>query len=255
VGIPVGVYVRFKRRVDPGKPLVVGLPGMGRVGYIVANYLLEKLGGLEVAEVYSIFFPPQLVIGEDAVGGLFTGRIYDTGKALIFTADTQPQSPEGQNAVSKKVIEVLARRGLTLVLAAAAYVVPHVGRERRVYVVGTDRETLERFTSMGAIALRGGVISGINGIIVGWGRYYGIPGAVLLGETWAPIVEVGEADFRAAKYVVNLIGKFLSVELDLSELDEYAVNVEKRIEAAMARAVSRQEEEERSRYRPSTEVM
>ncbi len=251
----MGVYVKFRRGVDPGKPLVVGLPGMGRVGYIVANYLLEKLGGFEVAEVYSMFFPPQLVVGEDAIGSLFTGRIYDAGKALIFTADTQPQSPEGQNAVSRKVIEVLAKKGLTFVVAAAAYVVPHVGRERRVYVVGTKREALERFTSIGAVALRGGVISGINGIIVGWSRYYGIPGAVLLGETWAPIVEVGEADFRAAKYVVDVLGRFLGVELDLSELDDYATGVEKRIETAIARAVSRQEEEERARYRTSTEVM
>ncbi len=251
----MGAYVKFKRSVDPGKPLVVGLPGMGRVGYIVANYLLEKLGGFEVAEVYSMFFPPQLVVGEDAIGSLFTGRIYDAGRALIFTADTQPQSPEGQNAVSKKVIEILAKKGLTFVIAAAAYVVPHVGRERRVYVVGTEREALERFTSIGAIALRGGVISGINGIIVGWSKYYGIPGAVLLGETWAPIVEVGEADFRAAKYVIDILGRFLDVELDLSELDDYATSVEKRIETAIAKAVSRQEEEERARYRTSTEVM
>jgi proteasome assembly chaperone (PAC2) family protein len=51
VGIPVGVYIKFKRRVDHGKPLVVGLPGMGRVGYIVANYLLEVSEGFEVEAV------------------------------------------------------------------------------------------------------------------------------------------------------------------------------------------------------------
>lgn len=239
----MGVYVKLRRDSLKDKVLVVGLPGMGRVGYITANYLVEKLGGVLIGEVYSTHFPSLLEVDTEGFGALYTGRIYDVGRAVVFTADVQPQSHEGQNLLSKKLVEALAKRGVRLIVAAAAYVVPNVDLQRRVYVAGTDPETVEAFTSIGALRLRGGTISGMNGVIVGWGKYFGIPGAVLLGETWVPLVEANESDFRAAKHVIEVLTRFLGVEVDLSELDAYATHVEQSVAALIARMMGRKEEE------------
>lgn len=247
--VELGVYVRLKKDSFDGKVLLVGLPGMGRVGYVTANYLVEKLGGTLVGEVYSVFFPSQLEIDDDGLGALFTGRIYDVGRALVFTADAQPQSPEGQNLLSKRVIESLVKRGVGLVVAAAAYVVPTVEPARRVYVVGTDSKTVELFTSIGALKMRGGTISGMNGIVIGWSKYFGVPGAVLLGETWAPLVEIDEADFRAAKHVIEVLARFLGVAIEVEELNSYAAHVEQRVASAIAKVVGRREEAERRVYK------
>ncbi len=244
----MGVYVRLGKGSLKDKVLVVGLPGMGRVGYTTANYLVEKLDGVLIGEVYSTHFPSLLEVNGEGLGALYTGRIYDVGKAVVFTADVQPQSHEGQNLLCKKLIEALAKRGIRFVVAAAAYVVPSVDLMRRVYVVGTDSEAVEAFTSIGALRLRGGTISGMNGVIIGWGKYFGIPGAVLLGETWAPLVEANEADFRAAKHVIQVLARFLGVEIELEELDAYATHVEQRVAAVIAKIIGRREEEERPKY-------
>ncbi|MEM2006099.1 MAG: PAC2 family protein [Sulfolobales archaeon] len=245
----MGVYIKLKKGDFENKVLLVGLPGMGRVGYVTANYLVDKLGGVLIGEVYSVHFPSQLEIDDNGLCTLFTGRIYDIRKALVFTADAQPQSPEGQNLLSKKVIESLVRRGVKLVVAAAAYVVPTADQARRVYVVGTDQKTVEMFTSIGALKLRGGTISGMNGIVIGWSKYFGIPGAVLLGETWAPLVEVDEVDFRAAKHVIQVLAKFLGMSIGVEELDAYATHVEQKVTAAMAKMMGRKEEAEKTGYR------
>ncbi|MEM0486955.1 MAG: PAC2 family protein [Sulfolobales archaeon] len=250
----MGVYIKLKKSNFENKVLLVGLPGMGRVGYVTANYLVEKLGGTLVGEVYSIYFPSHLEVDDSGLCTLFTGRIYDIKKALVFTADAQPQSPEGQNLLSKKVVESLVKRGVKLVVAAAAYVVPTVDQARRVYVVGTDQKTVEMFTSIGALKLRGGTISGMNGVIIGWSKYFGIPGVVLLGETWAPLVEVDEVDFRAAKHIIELLAKFLGISIGVEELDKYAAHVEQRVVAAMAKMMGRKEETEKVGYR-DREVM
>ncbi|MEM4543353.1 MAG: PAC2 family protein, partial [Sulfolobales archaeon] len=125
---------------------------------------------------------------------------------------------------------------------------------RRVYVVGTDQKTVEMFTSIGALKLRGGTISGMNGVIIGWSKYFGIPGVVLLGETWAPLVEVDEVDFRAAKHIIELLAKFLGISIGVEELDKYAAHVEQRVVAAMAKMMGRKEETEKVGYR-DREVM
>lgn len=243
------MYVKLKKSSFENKVLVVGLPGMGRVGYITANYLVNKLGGSLVGEVYSVHFPSQLEVDESGFGSLFTGKIFDTGRALVFTADTQPQSSIGQNSISKKVIETLSERGVKHVVAAAAYVVPSVDVVRKVYVVGTDAKTVETFTSFGALRLRGGTISGMNGVIIGWSKYYGISGAVLLGETWAPLVEVNEADFRAAKHVIEILARYLGLEVAADELDTYAEQVEQRVAAVLSKILSRREEPGKPGYR------
>ncbi len=232
-----------------GKPLLVGLPGMGRVGYFSVNYLLKTLGGALVAELYSTYFPPHLMVKGNGLSDLFVGRLYDTSKALIFTADTQPQNPEGQNEVCDILLSFLTERGLDgHVIAAAAFVVPEVSKERKVFVAGNDDKIVEVFRKLGGTPLDDGVIVGINGAIVGWAKYYGLDAAVLLGETWSAIVEFDEADYRAAKAVIDILSKYLEVETDTSSLLSSAETVESNIAAALAhitRMARRREREER----------
>jgi len=232
-----------------GKPLLVGLPGMGKVGYFSVNYLLKTLGGELVAEIYSTYFPPHLMVKGKGLSDLFVGRLYDAGKALIFTADTQPQNPEGQNEVCDSLLSFLTRGGFKgHVVAAAAFVVPEAGTERKVFVAGNDNKIVEVFRKLGGTPLDDGVIVGINGAIVGWAKYYGLDAAVLLGETWSAIVEFDEADYRAAKAVIDILSKYLGVETDTSPLLSSAEVIESNISAALAhisRMASRKEREER----------
>ncbi len=242
--------VRMIRGFEPdGKPLLVGLPGMGRVGYITVNYILRSLNAKLVAEMYSTYFPPHLMVKGKGVSNLFVGRLYDSSKALIFTAETQPQNPEGQNEVCDAILSFLNEKGaFGPVIAAAAFVVPEVSEGRKVFVAGNNESIIRRFTELGGTPLDDGVIVGINGAIVGWAKYYGVDAVVLLGETWSAIVEFDESDYRAAKAVIDLIAKYLGIELDTSSLLRSAASVESNIAAAlarMARMATRKEREER----------
>ncbi len=231
-----------------GKTLVVGLPGMGRVGYVATNYILSKLGGRLVAEIYSTAFPPHLIVRKGGISDLFSGKIFETDEALIFTADTQPQNPEGQNEICDALLNYLGKKGiLKSIIATAAYVVPSVGEPRKTFVVGNDQKFLSELRSLGTYPLDDGVIMGINGAVIGWGKYYGVKGAVLLGETWAPIVEFDETDYRAAKAVVDVLRKYLSIDLDSTELEMLAQKTEERVKEALRRIAKGRVPEQRSR--------
>ncbi len=228
------------------KDLIVGLPGMGRVGYVSANHFIRAFKGSLVAEVYSSYFPPQLIVGKDGISKLFIGQLYDIGKALVFTAETQPPSSEGQNEVCDALLNFLMSNGeLRSVVAAAAFVVPQVGSIRKVFVAGNNEGIIKDLVSLGAEPLNEGVITGINGAIVGWASYYGVPAAVVLGETWAPIVELDETDYRAAKRVVEVISKYLGIESDTHYMDVAANSVEGRVVTILKRATPEKAKEER----------
>lgn len=217
------------------KHLIIGLPGMGRVGYASVNYILEKMGGDLVAELYSTTFPSQLVVNKRGISMLFTGRLYEVDDFLVFTGETQPQNPDGQHEICIELLSHLVSRGKPAsLIATAAYVVPEYSDSRRVFIAGNDEELLAELSDLGGDVLEEGVITGVNGIIVGWASYYGIKSAVILGETWSTIVEFNEVDFRAVKSVVDLLKNYLRIRISTEDLLGQAQAVESRIKATLS---------------------
>jgi proteasome assembly chaperone (PAC2) family protein len=44
----------------PENPILIeGLPGIGQVGKLVAEYMIHMLGAEKIGEIHSIYFPPQ----------------------------------------------------------------------------------------------------------------------------------------------------------------------------------------------------
>lgn len=224
---------RFEAR---GKPLIVGLPGMGGVAYIVTNHIIASMPSKLVAEFYMYSYPPQINIS-NGTASLVKAALYDTSIGLVLVANAQPAMPEAQNAFCDNLLEFLYRNGLSKVIATAAYVVSNVSSKRNVYVTGNDEKLINEFLKLDAQLLRSGVVSGINGAIVGWASYYDIPAVVLLSETWEPIVQVDEFDYRAAKYLLIILSKYLNYEIDTSTLDSTADHVESKVIEAISKSL------------------
>ncbi|RQW77125.1 MAG: proteasome assembly chaperone family protein, partial [Methanothrix sp.] len=45
--------------------LIEGLPGVGHVGKLVADHMVEELHAEKIIEIYSPHFPPQVMVKED----------------------------------------------------------------------------------------------------------------------------------------------------------------------------------------------
>lgn len=73
--------------------LIQGLPGMGFVGHLAVNFLIDELDAQEITRIYSSYFPPIVRLGEDGLGRLTRAELYATStdpNLLLFTGDTQP---------------------------------------------------------------------------------------------------------------------------------------------------------------------
>ena len=55
--------------------LIEGLPGVGHVGKLVADHLIDALWGELIAEIYSLHFPSQVIVDE-GVAHLVGNEIY-----------------------------------------------------------------------------------------------------------------------------------------------------------------------------------
>jgi len=216
--------------------LIAGLPGIGYVGKLAVDYLIRTLNAEPICYIYSGTFPAQIEVTESGVVTPLKGTIYfwesvDTHpNLLLFTANVQPQSSEGSYKMAKFVLDFAKKRGVTHVYTLAAYLTDQiVGENPGIYVAVTHPDVLNLFTRP-VRPLTDGVITGLNGLLVGIAKLFDMKGACIMGETIGMYL-----DYIAAKAVLDTLLGVIRMELDTSLL--------KRKGEPMLKILMRQEEE------------
>ena len=205
--------------------LVCGLPGSGYVGKLAADHLVGEYGMKIAAEYTTGSFPPQAEVGEDGTVRAPKGELFyaPRGKGLLlFTADAQPNSSEGEYELADAVVKFAKRYGVKRVYALAAYITGGFSQAPKVCGSGTSKGTLKDLEKAGATLMKEGGISGMNGVLIGMAGLRGLEGGCLLGETSGFVVDAG-----ASKSVLEVLSKLAGLEVDTSKLKQRAEETKK----------------------------
>ncbi len=227
------VVIRTLDKVTLRDPILVeGLPGVGNVGKLAADYLKEQLGAKPLATIYSKFFPPQVYVGEDGIIRLVSNDLSYWKAApsaqhdvLILGGDYQGISPEGQYEITERVLDYCHGLGVREVFTLAGFAQGRVVEEPRVLGAATARDRVESLKKAGVVFSRndpGGGLIGASGLFLGLGRLFGMEGACLMGETSGYFV-----DPRSAEAVLKVLGRVLEVEIDFTALETKAKEIDR----------------------------
>jgi uncharacterized protein len=217
------IQVRQLSSPSPVKPvLVCGFPGSGYVGKLAADYLVSVFKAKKVAEFYSTSFPPHINISDEGLAIKLRGELHHakTGQdndLLVFTADAQPATSEGEYRLADAVLTEAKKLGAEMVFSLAAYVTGSFVRERRVFGTATSSEVLPRLSRNGVETMKEGGISGMNGVIVGMAKLHGMEGVSLLGETAGYLL-----DPAASHSVLESLSQILGLRIDMASIVERA---------------------------------
>ncbi|MCS7111756.1 MAG: PAC2 family protein [Sulfolobales archaeon] len=245
------------KNVDTEKSVaIVGFPGMGLVGKTVATHLINILDAQHIISIYSTKFPAHLLVNSNGLADIDKVSIYhaknDGMSIFIITSDAQPTSDSDQHELSKFIAKKLVKHNVIELIATAAFVSEVVVPSRRVFVVGNNNSVIQKYIEKGATPLSEGVISGMNGIIIGWAKAYDINGTCILGETWRSIVEMNYVDYTASKIIIDLLNVVWGFNVDTEELEMRGRTIENEIENLLRqytqRGTSKEEKEKRPYY-------
>jgi uncharacterized protein (TIGR00162 family) len=219
------IYLEKPQLKDP--ILIEGLPGIGNVGKIAAEHIIEEIKAKKFAELYSTDFPPQVIIGSDGVIRLVKNEFfYWKGEIdlIILTGDYQALSPHGQYMLAEKIIDVAEEFGVKMIFTLGGYGLGMEVERPRVTGAATDIEIVEELKKHGVIFKdeEGGGIVGASGLLLGLGKMRGMKGACLMGETSGYIV-----DPNSAREVANVLTKILGLKISLASLDKKADELKK----------------------------
>ena len=215
--------------VDP--IMVEGLPGVGHVGKLVADHMVEELNAEKVIEIYSPHFPPQVMVKEDGTIKQVKNEIYarrgeDGGPdLLIVIGDYQSATNEGHYELASIYLDIAESYKVKRIYALGGYGTGQFVDKSSVMGAATSLELVEEMKGQGVLFQEnepGGGIIGVSGLLLGLGALRGLEVVCLMGVTSGYLV-----DPKAASEVLRVLSSILGIEVGMHALEERAKEMEK----------------------------
>jgi hypothetical protein len=211
---------------------IEGLPGIGNVGKVAVEHLIEMVGAKKFAEVYCKDFPPQVFINPDGTVKLVNNEFYywlskkKNQRDIVFlTGDYQALSAQGQYELAEKILDVVEEFGVKQMYTLGGYGLGHEVKDPKVLFATTDANLVKEVKKYGAVFRKnepGGGIIGASGLLLGLGKLRGLEGVCFMGETPGYLV-----DPKSAKAVLKVLTKITNLgDIDLSSLEKKAKEIE-----------------------------
>ena len=219
------------------KPILIeGLPGIGNVGKMAVEYLVEKLKAKKFAEFYSDHFPYHVFIDKESVVSLPRNEFYylkgEKHDIVFLTGDFQSVTPQGHYEVTNAILEFVKGMGVQDIITIGGYGIEGMPKEPKVVGAVTDKEQIDIFKEYGVNFDKGehiGMIVGESGLLLGVGKLKGFKGICLMGETFA---RPAFTDARAAKAVIDVLSAYLGLKVDMKDMILKAKELDKAISKA-----------------------
>lgn len=224
------MMVMYERPELKAPVLIEGLPGVGNVGKLAAEHLVDQVKAVKFADIYSKHFPPQVLLDDDGVIRLVNNELhYYRGEGerpdiIVMTGDYQGMTPDGQYELSYHAVQVCKDLGVSRIYTLGGYGVGKMVDVPRVLGAVSDIGLCEELGKHGVAFSKGEPGSGIvgaSGLMLGLGKMEGIEAVCLMGETSGYFV-----DPKGAEAVLKVLMSLLHIELDLKALTEKAEQID-----------------------------
>ena len=194
--------------------LIEGMPGIGNVGKVVADFLIEQLKAVKIYDVFSNKFPHSVFVNEDNIIELPTIEIYykrftkkgRTNDLIILTGDIQPIDEESCYEFCDAIVDLFLKLKGTEIITLGGVGLMEIGNPPKVYCTGNKKEIIKRYTTETAAKdkLYGviGPIIGVSGVLLGMEEKKKVPAVTLLAETLAHPMSLGVA---GAKEILTIL--------------------------------------------------
>ena len=206
---------------------VEGLPGVGHVGKLVAEHLVEELDGDLVCRIYSTELPPQVSV-DDGLTQLASLEIHavdaEEVDLLVLTGDHQAQTPTGHYGLTDTVLDAAEEMAVERIFALGGVPTGELIEEYDVIgAINTEdqREPLEAAGVEFREDEPAGGIVGVSGLLLGLGERRDLTAACLMGETSGYLV-----DPKSAQAVLEILQETLGFEVDFGSLESRADEME-----------------------------
>lgn len=210
------------------KPIVIAaMQDMGNVGSIVVNFINNSLKTRKFRTAKTPY--PTFVVDNGGYIDL-PNEVWDyryTEDMIVFGGGTgQPQENQELNALCQDVVDVAKKYSAKFIYTLGGFHTNRVlDKNPQTFVTTTSKELTKHMQSLNvATTPQRSLITGFNGLILGFAKQHDIQGIGLYGELNHPEIP----QYRAAISIIKTIEKLTFRKLgDTSKLEAMAEGIER----------------------------
>ncbi|MCX6711915.1 MAG: PAC2 family protein [Candidatus Woesearchaeota archaeon] len=213
--------------------LIEGLPGIGNVGKIAVDFIVDELKAKKVFEISSYNIPHYAFINEKSILELPKIEIYYKNvknKDLLFlVGDTQPLNEESCYEFCDTILDTFENKKFSEIITIGGIALPKIPKAPRIYCAGTHSKIVHKYKSLNACANLNGMVGpiiGVSGVLTGLAGRRNIPAISLLVETFGHPNYLG---VKGAKEVLKLLKKQFNLKIDPNKLNDQVQQIEQEI--------------------------
>ena len=217
--------------------MIEGLPGMGNVGKITIDFIIESLKAEKIAEIYANYFNHCVFVQENGSCKLPTIDIFHKrvkGKDFVFvTGDIQPVDERGCYDFCFGLVEWFKTVNGSEIITIGGIGLEEVPKDPGVFICSSNKKMIAKFKDkeVGANAFNVvGPIMGVSGVLVGVAQLNNIPALTVLAETYGNPLYLG---IKGSRKILKLLENKMNLGLNLKSLDKEIKEVEKDVKDKM----------------------
>ncbi len=213
--------------------LIEGLPGIGNVGKVVVDFLIDELKSKKLYEIASFTFPHSVFVNEDNLVELPIVEIFykQIGKRdlLFLGGDVQPIDEVSSYEFSEKILDIAQKFSAKEIITLGGIGLADIPKKPKVYCTANSRKIIDRYKNeLVSNNLYGvvGPIVGVSGLLLGLSSKRDIEAISFLAETYGHPMYLG---IKGAKEILRVLNKKLELNIDVNKLDKEIKDIESEI--------------------------
>lgn len=216
--------------------LIEGLPGIGNVGKVAVDFMIDDLRAKKLCEFESYAYPHSVFVNERNLIELPIIEIYykqfknKKNDLMFLSGDVQPIDEISCYQFSEKVIDLFQEYGGKEVITLGGIAIKEAPKKPQVYCTGNNLKAIKSYAKgvqvnrnlYGAI----GPIIGVSGLLLGLAKKRNIPAITLLAETYAHPMYLG---VNGAREILSILNKKLGITVNIKALEREIKELEEEL--------------------------
>ena len=231
---------RFEKKPSLKNPVLVeGLPGIGNVGKVAVDLMVDNLKAKKYCDFFSYTLPHSVFVNEKNLVELPKISLYykrlKKQDILILAGDMQPVDEVSSYEFCDAMLDVCQEFDCKEIVTLGGIGLQDIPKNPRVFCTANNEEIMKKYkkgtelqTSLYGIV---GPIVGVSGLLVGMAKKRKIPSIALLAETYGHPMYLG---VKGAREILKVLNIHLNLKMNLKsvdkEIDELEIELLKRAE-------------------------
>ena len=226
---------QFGKKPDLRNPLFTeALPGIGTLGKVAVDFIIDELNAKKLYEITSHTFPHSVFVNEKNLVELpkievFYKKFKRGRDLLLLGGDVQPIDEVSSYEFSEKILDMVADFHGKEIITLGGIGLGDIPKKPKVYCTGNSKKIIDKYKSKivhddlyGIV----GPIVGVSGLLLGLATRRNMDAVSLLAETYGHPMYLG---VKGAKEILMVLNEKLRLGISVDKLEEEIKVMEKEI--------------------------